>query len=132
MKAITAALTRGLQTGTRLKCADNSGAAVLEIISVKGLHGVKRRQPAAGIADAVVAAVKKGDPKMRHEVVTAVIVRVARSYRRPSGLRIAFEDNAAVLVNEKGEPRGSRIKGPIAKEVVERWSAIGKIATTVI
>ncbi|MBU5557820.1 MAG: 50S ribosomal protein L14 [Candidatus Aenigmatarchaeota archaeon] len=132
MKSITAKLVRSLETGSRLKCADNSGATVLQIIAVKGIHGVARRRPSAGIADMVICAVKKGDPKIRHEVVNAVIVRTAKEYRRPNGLRVAFEDNAAVLVNEKGEPRGTRIKGPIAKEVVERWSAVGKIATMVV
>ncbi len=132
MKSITATLSRGLQMGSNLKCADNSGASVVQIISVKGMHGVARRRPAAGIADMVICAVKKGDPKMRHEVVMAVIVRTAMQYRRPNGMHIAFEDNAVVLVNEKGEPRGTRIKGPIAKEVVERWSAIGKIASMVV
>ena len=58
--------------------------------------------------------------------------RQKKEYRRPNGMRIKFEDNAAVLINEKGEPRGTRIKGPIAKEVVERFSVIGKIATIVI
>lgn len=132
MKSITAKLTRGLETGSNLKCADNSGAQIIRIIAVKGAHGVARRRPSAGIADMVVTAVKKGDPKMRHEVVMAVIVRTAMQYKRPSGLHVSFEDNAAVLVNEKGEPRGTRIKGPIAKEVVERWSAIGKIASMVV
>lgn len=132
IKSITAKLTRGLETGSRMRCADNSGATEVQIIAVKGMHGVARRRAGAGIADMVVCAVKKGDPKIRHEVVIAVVVRTAKEYRRPSGLHVAFEDNAAVLVNEKGEPRGTRIKGPIAKEVVERWSAVGKIATTVV
>lgn len=132
MKSITARLTRGLQMQSRLKCADNSGATEIQVISVKGQHGVKRRRQSAGIADMIIASVKKGDAKIRHEVVIAIVVRVAKEYRRPNGLHVSFEDNAAVLVNEKGDPRGTRIKGPIAKEVVERWSTIGKIATTVI
>lgn len=121
-----------MPVGSKIKCADNTGAAELQIIAIKGWHGVARRAPAAGIADLIVATVKKGEPKMRHEIVQAVIVRAAKEWRRADGLRVAFDDNAAVLVNERGEPRGSRIKGPIAKEVVERWPAIGKIATMVI
>jgi len=62
----------------------------------------------------------------------AVIVRQRKEFRRPDGLRVKFEDNAAVLINEKLEPRGSEIKGSIAKEVVERFPAIGKIATIVV
>jgi large subunit ribosomal protein L14 len=121
-----------LQSGSFIKCADNSGADLLQMIVLKGYHGVKRRRASAGIGDVIVAAVKKGDVKMRHEVVEAVIVRVRKEFRRRSGMRIKFEDNAAVLVNERGEPRGTRLKGPIAKEVVERFSAIGKIASMVV
>jgi len=132
MKSISAKVTKGLQVGSRIKVVDNSGAKEIEVISVKGYHGVKKRIPGCGVASLVIAAVKKGTPKVKHEVVHAVIVRQAKEYKRPSGMRIKFEDNAAVLVNEKGEPRGTRIKTPIAKEVVERFSTIGKIATTVV
>lgn len=97
MKSITARITGALQAGSSIRCVDNSGADMLEMISLKGYHGVKRRRATAGIADVIIAAVKKGDPKMRHEVVEAVIVRQRKEYRRRSGLRICFEDNAAVL-----------------------------------
>jgi large subunit ribosomal protein L14 len=62
----------------------------------------------------------------------AVIIRQRKEYRRANGMRIKFEDNAAVLINEKLEPRASEIKGPVAKEVVERFPAVGKIATIVV
>lgn len=132
MKPVSAKITKALQTGSFLKCADNTGAQELQLISVKGYKGVKRRRARAGVADIVVCSVKKGDPKMRHEVVLAVIVRQRKEYRRANGMRIKFGDNAAVLINEKGEPRGTDIKGPIAKEVVERFSVVGKIATMVV
>jgi len=132
MKAISARMTKGLQTGSYVKCIDNTGADLLQIIAVKGYHGVKRRLARCGVGDVVVAAVKKGTPKMRHEVVEAVIVRQKKEYRRKSGIRISFEDNAAILINERGEPRGTRLKGPIAKEAVERFSTVGKIATIIV
>lgn len=132
MKSISARITGALQAGSGILCADNSGADMIEMISLKGYHGVKRRRGTAGVGDVIVAAVKKGDPKMRHEVVEAVIIRQRMAYRRRNGLRIRFEDNAAVLVNERGEPRGTRLKGPLAREVVERFSAIGKIASIVV
>ena len=132
MKAISAKVTKGLQVGTRCKCVDNSGAKEVQIIAVKGYHGVKNRLPRCGVGSLVIAAVKKGVPKMKHEVVHAVIVRQRKEYKRPNGMRIKFEDNAVVIVSEKGEPKGTRIKTPIAKEVVERFSMIGKIATTVV
>jgi len=132
MKAMSAKITRGLQSGSYVKCVDNTGATEIQIISVKGYHGVKRRSPSCGVGSWVFATVKKGDAKIRHEVVQAVIIRQKKEYRRKNGMRIKFEDNAAVLINEKGDPRGTRIKGPVAREVVERFSTIGKIATIVV
>jgi len=132
MKPITARITKTLQAGSFLNCADNTGATLLQVISVKGYKGVKRRSPKCGIGDWIVCSVKGGDEKLMHEVVQAIIIRQRKEYRRASGIRVKFEDNAAVLINEKGEPRGTKIKGPIAKEVVERFSVIGKIATMVI
>lgn len=132
MKSISATVSRGLQVGSRIKCVDNSGAKEVELISVKGYRGVKNRIPGCGVGGLAMAAVKKGDPKIKHEVVNVVIVRQKKEYRRPNGMRVKFEDNAVVIVNEKGEPRGTIIKTPIAKEAVERFSMIGKIATSVI
>lgn len=132
MKPMSANIVKTMQPGTYLKCVDNTGSDLLQVIAVKNYKGVKRRRSFCGIGDTVVAAVKKGTPKMRHEVVEAVIVRQVKEYRRPNGMRICFEDNAAVLINERGEPRGTRLKGPIAKEAVERFSAVGKIASMIV
>ncbi len=132
MKPITTSVSKGLQVGSFLNCIDNTGADLLQIIAVKVYKGVKRRRPHCGVADLVVCTVKKGDEKMRHEIVQAVIVRQKKEYRRRTGMRIKFEDNAAVLVNERGEARGTRLKGPVAKEAVERFGTIGKIATIVV
>lgn len=133
MYGLTARPTKGIQLGTRLVCADNSGAKELELIAVKRYKGKHRRLPKAGIGDIIVCAVKKGDEKMRHTVVHAVVVRQKMPYRRPDGSRIVFTDNAAVLINPKThEPTGSEIRTAIAKEVVERFSVIGKIASVVV
>lgn len=132
MKGLKARVTRGLSVGSRVVCADNTGAKTLEIISVAGYRGVKRRKPRCGVGDVIKASVKEGDVKLRKEVVDAVIIRQKQEYRRKSGLRVTFEDNAAVLINEKGEARGTQIKGPVAREAVERFTTIGKIASTVV
>jgi len=132
MKPVSAKITKPLQAGSYLNCADNTGANLLQVIAVKGYKGVKSRSPRCGVGDWIICAVKEGDSKIVHEVVNAVIVRQKKEYRRTNGMRVKFEDNAAVLVNEKCEPRGTKIKGAIAKEVVERFSVIGKIATMVI
>ena len=132
MKPITAKITKALQAGSFLTCADNTGANLLQIIAVKGYKGVKSRSPKCGVGDWVICSVKEGDIKLMHEVVQAIIIRQKKEYRRANGIRVKFEDNAAILVNEKGEPRGTKIKGPVAKEVIERFSVIGKIATMVV
>ena len=132
MKAMSSKISKGLQSGSFVKCIDNTGADLLQIIVVKNYKGVKHRRGNAGAGNVVVAAVKKGDSKIKHEVVEAVIVRQRKEFRRRNGMRIKSEDNAAVLVNERGDPRGTRLKGPIAKEAVERFSTIGKIAAIIV
>ncbi len=133
MKAVRAKITKPIPLGARLVCADNSGAKELELIAVRGYSGRLRRLPRAGVGDVIVCAVKKGKEKMRHQIVYAVIVRQKKGYRRADGIRIKFSDNAAVLVNQKTfEPTGTEIRTVIAKEVVERFTAIGKIASIVL
>ena len=132
MKAVKSRITRGIPVESLIDCADNTGAKKLKLISVYGYKGRKRRAPAAGIADMVKCSVKEGTVKWRKQVVRAVIVRQKKEFRRPNGLRVQFEDNAVIIVNEKGEPQGTQIKGPIAKEVTERFLTIGKIASIVI
>lgn len=132
MKAVKASVSRGLNVGSRLTCADNTGAKIIEIISVFGYKGVHRRQPAAGVADMIKVSVKEGDVKMRKQVANAVIIRQKAEYRRKDGMRVSFEDNAAVITDEKGDPKGTEIKGPVAKEAVERFSSIGKISSIVV
>jgi len=132
MKAVKASVTKALNVGTFLTCADNSGAKILQIISVFGYKGVRRRQPKAGIADIVKCSVKEGDVKIRKQVVNAVIIRQKAEYRRLDGTWVSFEDNAAAIVDDNFEPKGTEIKGPVAKEVIERFSSIGKIASIVV
>ncbi len=132
MKAISSTITKGVQVGSFLKCADNTGADIVQIIAVKGYHGVARRIGGCGVGGLVSVAVKRGNEKIRHEVSLAVVIRQTKEFRRKDGTRVKFEDNAAVLVNEKEEARGTRIKGAVAREAIERFSTIGKIATIVV
>lgn len=132
MKAVKARITKALNVGSYINCSDNTGAKLLQIISVLGYKGVRRRYPKAGVGDVVKCTVKEGDVKIRKQVVNAVIIRQKAEYRRASGIRIKFEDNAAVIVDEKYEPKGSAIRGPVAREVVERFYGIGKIASMVV
>jgi len=133
MKAVTANVTKSVQLKSRLFCVDNSGAKELELIAVKGYKGKLRRLPKAGVGDVIICSVKKGKEKLRKTVVYAVIVRQKKEYTRYDGERVKFMDNAAVLVNPKTfEPQGTEIRSVIAKEVVERFSPIGKIASIVL
>ncbi|MCP1714220.1 large subunit ribosomal protein L14 [Methanocalculus alkaliphilus] len=132
MKALGSKIPRALQTGSRMICADNTGARVVEIVSVDRYHGVRRRQPKLGLGDLATVSVKKGTPDMRKKLVKAVVVRQKKEFRRPNGLRVSFEENAMVLVNESGDPRGTEIKGPVAREVAARYPKIASMATIII
>lgn len=133
MHGLTANVTKCIQLGTRLVCADNTGAKELELIAVIGYKGSKRRLAKAGVGDVIVCSVKKGDEKTRKTVVHAVIVRQKKEYRRPDGMRVKFTDNAAVIVNSKThDPTGTEIRTTVAKEVVEKFSTIGKISSVVL
>ena len=132
MKAITSNVSKSLPIGARLKCIDNTGAREVEIISVKGFKGVRRRLASAGVGDMVVISVKKGTADMRREVTTAVVVRQKKEYRRADSLRVKFEDNAAVIITEDGVLKGSEIRGPIAKEAADLWPAIGSAASIIV
>ncbi|MDH7593921.1 MAG: 50S ribosomal protein L14 [Methanomicrobiales archaeon] len=132
MKAKLSRIPRSLQTMTRLACADNTGARIVEIVSVDGFHGVRRRQPRLGLGDLATVTVKKGTSDMRRKLEKAVVIRQKKEFRRPDGLRVAFEDNAVVIVNPNGEPKGTEIKGPVAREVAERFPKVGSLATIIV
>jgi large subunit ribosomal protein L14 len=108
-----------IQTFTRLTVADNSGAREIMCINIPG----SGRRRYASIGDVIVAAVKEAVPLAqvkKGEVVRAVIVRTAKPYRRPDGTYVRFDDNAAVLVGDRQNPRGTRIFGPVARELRDR------------
>ncbi len=115
-----------IQPFTRLKVADNSGAK--EIMCIKVLGGSKRRY--ATVGDIIVASVKKALPNgkiKKGQVVKAVIVRTKKEVQRENGSLIRFDDNAAVIIDAKKEPVGTRIFGPIAREV--RYEGFQKITS---
>jgi large subunit ribosomal protein L14 len=108
-----------IQQYTRLKVADNSGARRIMCINVLG--GTGRRY--ASVGDVIVASVKQAAPNSavkKGDVVRAVVVRVAKLYRRPDGSLIRFDDNAAVLLQDATNPKGTRVFGPIARELREK------------
>ena len=133
MKGFAAKATRGLNIGSNVLASDNSGARIVRIVSVKGGKTRRGRQQYAKIGDWVKVSVRKGDPTMKGEVFDAVVIRQKKPYRRKTGERVAFLDNAvALLKDEKGNPKGTMFKGAIAKEVTERYPAIAKLARIVV
>lgn len=107
-----------IQTNTRLKVADNSGARQLMCINILG-----SRKKYARVGDLIIASVKRAIPGAvvkKGEVVRAVVVRVAHKYRRPDGSYIRFDENAAVILTDKNNPKGTRIFGPVARELRDK------------
>ncbi|MAP37211.1 MAG: 50S ribosomal protein L14 [Chloroflexi bacterium] len=108
-----------IQQYTRLKVADNSGARVISCIGVPGGSGRKY----AWLGDIIVASVKEASPSgtvKKGEVVKAVVVRTAKGHRRKDGSHIKFDENAAVIVNDDRMPRGTRVFGPVARELRDK------------
>merc|ERR1711976_386157 len=112
-------ISLALPVGAVVNCADNTGGKNLYVIAVHGIKGRLNRMPAAGSGDMIVATVKKGKPELRKKVMPAVIIRQRKAIRRKDGVFIFFEDNAGVIVNVKGEMKGSAITGPVAKECAD-------------
>merc|ERR1712075_37767 len=96
----------------------------LYIIAVKGIGAALSRLPKAAPGDLVLATCKKGKPELRKKVMQAVVIRQKKPFRRKDGVFIYFEDNAGVIVNNKGEMKGSAITGPVAKECADLWPRI--------
>ena len=108
-----------IQQESRLKVADNSGAR--ELLCIRVLGGSRRRY--ARVGDVIIASVKEAAPGgavKKGDVVRAVVVRTAKETRRPDGSTIKFDENAAVIINDQGNPRGTRIFGPVARELRDR------------
>jgi len=108
-----------IQAESRLRVADNTGAR--ELLCIKVLGGARRRY--AGVGDIIIASVKQSTPQgsvKKGDVVRAVVVRTAKEYGRPDGSHIKFDENAAVIIDDYGQPRGTRIFGPVGRELREK------------
>ncbi len=108
-----------IQQQSRLKVADNTGARVIQCIRILG----RSQKTTAAVGDVIVASVKQAIPNAavkKGDVVQAVIVRTTKELGRPDGSYIRFDENAAVLINNQNNPRGTRIFGPVARELCDR------------
>ncbi len=125
-------ITRGIGMGAKVKIADNSGAKEGKLIGVMHLSTRLNRYPSATVGDVVTLSIRKGTPEMRRQKLTGIIVRQKQFIRRPDGSRIQFEDNAAVIVTPEGEPKGSEIRGPIAREATDLHPRLAGVASIII
>jgi large subunit ribosomal protein L14 len=121
-----------IQMQTRLKVADNTGAR--EIMCINVLGGTRRKY--AYVGDIIIASVKRAIPNAntkKGDVVRAVVIRTAHPYRRPDGSYIKFDENAAVILTDKNEPKGTRIFGPVARELRDKqYTKIASLAPEVL
>jgi large subunit ribosomal protein L14 len=133
MHPVSSKVTRGIPVGCYMDTCDNSGAKYVKLFGVKGQKTVKGRIPAAGVGDFVMVTVKKGKADVRKKAAPAIIVRQKKEFRRRDGMRVKFFDNSVVILkDDKGNPKGTIFKGPIAKEAAERWPAIAKVASSIV
>jgi len=133
MKPITSSVTNAFQPGSEIATCDNSGAKIVEIISVLNKKTSKGRRSGAGVGDMCIVTVKKGRPDVRKQVMHAVIVRQKKEFRRVDGVHVKFEDNAVVVCKDaKGNPKGTIFKGPVAKEAADRWPGVANVASIIV
>ncbi len=132
MKGLGSTITKAITRGSIILCHDNSGAKELYVIGTKGTKGTRARYPSVGVSAVIIASVRKGNPDMIKKVVKALIIRQKRAFKRANGIRVIFEDNAAVLIGDDGLPIGTEIKGVVAREVAERFPKVAAIAPGVV
>ncbi|MGC8669789.1 MAG: uL14 family ribosomal protein [Candidatus Micrarchaeia archaeon] len=133
MKDIGTKISRTLVPSSVLNCADNTGAKTLMIINRLGKGGNRKgRYSKSGIGDIVIASVKSGSPQYIKKKVRVMIIRQKQPLRRPNGMRVRFEDNAGILVNDADLPVGTEVKGAMAREVVLRNIKLAGIASRVV
>jgi len=122
----------GLQNASRIFITDNSGAKIAEIINVDHAKTRLRRLPKATVGSVCSVTIKKGRPDMRGNIMKAVIVRQKMIYKRLDGTRVCFEDNAGVIISKEGDPKGTEIRGPIAREAAELFPRLASISSLII
>jgi large subunit ribosomal protein L14 len=131
-KLVASRTSYGLQNGTQMFITDNSGAKIAQIINVDHAKTRLRRLPQATVGSVCSVTIKKGRPDLRGTIMKAVVVRQKMIYRRIDGTRLCFEDNAGVLITKEGDPKGTEIRGPIAREAAELFPRLASISSLII
>lgn len=132
MKQISSKVSKTLISGSVLTCADNTGAKTLRIITRLGHGSARGKLKSAGVGDIIIASVRKGSPQYVKKKVRAIIIRQRQPIRRRDGLRIKFEDNAAIIVTDNNLAVGTEVKGVMAREVIERNVKLAGVASRVV
>lgn len=132
MKGLSSKISKTLMPGAVLTCADNSGALEFRIIHIIGKGGKHGSLAGAGIGDIVSASVRKGNATYIKKPVRVVIIRQRDEVRRANNMRVRFEDNAGVMINDENLPIGTEVKGPMAREVVERFVKVAGVASRIV
>ena len=132
MKALQSKVPRSLPVGAIITCDDNSGAKVVQVMGMLKAPTKRSRIPSVGIGDVAVVVVKKGSPQMIKKVEKALIIRQKKPFRRANGTRVMFEDNACAIIDDAGLPKGTEIKGVVAREIVDRYPKVAGIAWSII
>ena len=125
-------VTRSIPVGSRIVCADNTCAKIIEVVNVHKYKTRVSRLPAAAVGDFCNVVVKKGPAELRKQIFGAVIIRQKYAINRLNGVRVQFEDNAGVLITPEGEVKGTDIKGPVAAEATEKWPRVANLASMVV
>ena len=131
-KLVKSRTSYGLQNGTQMFITDNSGAKIAQIINVDHAKTRLRRLPQATVGSVCSVSIKRGRPDLRGTIMKAVVVRQKMIYRRIDGTRLCFEDNAGVLITKEGDPKGTEIRGPIAREAAELFPRLASISSLII
>ena len=131
-KLARARTSYGVQNATKILITDNSGAKIAQIINVDHTKTRLRRLPMATVGSVCTVTVKNGKPELRGQIFKAVIVRQKMIYRRIDGTRLCFEDNAGVLITKEGDPKGTEIRGPIAREAAEIFPRLASISSLIV
>ncbi|MCX8180666.1 MAG: 50S ribosomal protein L14 [Thermofilaceae archaeon] len=124
--------TPGVFMESLVKVSDNSGARLAKVIGVLNIKTTWRKISGATVGDIVVVSIREGKPDLRKQIMHGIVIRQRRPYRRPDGTWIAFEDNAIALITPEGDPKGSEIHGPVAREAIERHPRIATMVTMVV
>lgn len=132
MKGLSSTVSKTLVPGAVLTCADNSGALEFRMIHIIGKGGRHKRMATAGVGDIISASVRKGNATYLKKPVRVVVIRQRDEIRRAGNMRVKFEDNAGIMINDENLPIGTEVKGAMAREVVEKFVKVAGIASRIV